>query len=88
MARNNNRDRVRAIGEADGARGVGVADAAGEFAVRNSFAVRDFAKAVPNFLLKFCACGREGQVEVFQLAGEISAKLADGLPQPSRIFLP
>src|SRR2546423_6701304 len=70
VARDDHRDRVAAVGEADGADGPGVAEAAGERAVGGRLAGRDLAQHRPHALLELSPVGRELQGEVGALAGE------------------
>src|SRR5438477_12527215 len=88
MAGNNDGNRVRAIRQADGARSLGIADVTCKFAIRDCFAIRNFTETAPNIILKLCTFRSERNDKFFQLAGEVSAKLADSLFQRSRDVVP
>ncbi len=55
MAGDDDGNGIGAVGQSHSARGVGVADAASEFAVGDGFTVRDFNEFAPDFLLEWCA---------------------------------
>ncbi len=76
MAGNHDRDWVRSIGQADCTGRVWVADAFGERAIRNRFAVGDLAEFIPDLLLKGCAFGRKWEIEGFQFSGKVGSKLS------------
>ena len=57
MAGNQNRNRVRAAGAADGPNGLRFANGAGDFTVTFGLAAGDFSQGVPNLPLKRCAAG-------------------------------
>src|SRR5438132_172992 len=88
MAGNDDGNRIGAIRQADCTRGFGIADAVCEFAIRDCFSVRDFTEMAPNIFLKRSTFRSEANVEFFQLAGEVGAKLADRLFQRIRALVP
>jgi hypothetical protein len=79
VARDDDGERVGAIGEADGAGGVGVAEAGGEGAVGGGFGVGDFAEEGPDLRLERGALGVERDGEVLAGAGEVGLELFGGL---------
>jgi hypothetical protein len=70
MARNDDRDRIGAIGASHCARGVGRSDAPREFAVRDGLAIRNVAQLAPDALMEGRAFGRERKIELSQFARE------------------
>jgi hypothetical protein len=81
-------NRIGAVGQADCPRSVGIAEAAGELAVRDGFSVGDFAESFPDGELEYCARGREREIEIFQVSREVGAELTDGFLQAFRVFMP
>src|SRR5690348_4667135 len=77
MAGNDDRDRVAPAGAADGARGR--ADCRSEIAVAAGFAIGDLLHRRPDAVFERRAHRRERQIEMRQLALEISLELARGL---------
>src|SRR5438132_9015795 len=59
-----------------------------EDGIRDCFSVRDFTEMAPNIFLKRSTFRSEANVEFFQLAGEVGAKLADRLFQCIRALVP
>ncbi len=88
MTRNHDRDRVGAIGEAYGPTGFRISDSVGQLTVGNGRAVRNLAEAAPDSELKRGTLGRELQIEILQLAGEISMQLTNSLAERSSVFFP
>ena len=88
MARNDDGNGIRTVGEADGAWRIGIADAASEFSVGDGFTVGDFAEFFPNLLLEQRAFRRQQEIKVFKFSGEVGAELADGFGETGRIFDP
>jgi hypothetical protein len=79
---------IGAVGEADGTRRVGIADASGEFSIGDGFAVRNITQTPPHILLKGRALGSEWKFEGFEVSGEVGAELADSFLQWTRVLSP
>src|SRR5579862_3143928 len=88
MARNDDGNRIRSVGQAHGSRGVWISEPARQLAIGSGLAVRNCLKHLPDAKLKIGADQRQWQVEISQLAGKISAQLADGFVEGRRIFAP
>src|SRR5580658_4353696 len=88
MTRDHDGDWIGAVGKTYGSRSFRISDSPRQFAVGNCLAVRNVAKAPPDFELEWRALGRELQIEVFQLSSEISFELADGFAVRSAVFYP
>src|SRR5436190_18021589 len=74
VARDDDRDGVRAVGEPDRTGGgVGLAETSGDLAVRRGVAVADLGQLVPDRLLPHAAHGGQWQVEVLEVTGEVVA---------------
>src|SRR4051795_3982961 len=69
VARDDDRDRVAAVGQADGARGgVGLAEPPRDLAVRRGVAVADREQLAPDRALELAAGRVERQVELLEVA--------------------
>ena len=80
MARNNNWQSVRPIGDTHGPRDAWVvAQALRNVGVRNRFSIRDLAQFIPDFDLELRAVFRQWQVELGPFAREILRELSFGL---------
>src|SRR5580698_9822121 len=88
MTRNNDRDRVGAIGTSHRAEGVGRSDASRQFAVRDGLAIRNIAELAPDAAVESRAFGRQRQIKLPQLAGEKGSQLTDGFAKRRRVFAP
>ena len=88
MAGNHNWNWVRAVGQANGARGVRIADPSGQFTVRDSLPVGNFAQTLPDRELERCALRHKRQVEGFQFAGEVGQELTNSFAQVLRTLTP
>ena len=75
VARDDDRDRVPAVGVADSARRPGSIDPAGQLAVADRLAEGDAAQLRPHATLELRARGCERQVEVGQVPGEVAVEL-------------
>src|SRR5467141_5064037 len=75
MTRDDDRDRVLAVGDADSARGVLVAEQFGERAVARGRAVGDLPQGVPYAMFECRAEGFERQVECGTRACEVFLEL-------------
>ena len=75
MTRDDDRDRILAVREADRARRVLIAEEFGERAVARGRAVRDLPQRVPHAVLECRAEGFERQFEAGTCAGEILFEL-------------
>src|SRR6267378_6520135 len=75
MTRDDDWDRVPTVGDADGTRGVLVAEEFGERAVARGRAVGDLPQGVPHAVLECRAEGFEWQVERGARAGEVFLEL-------------
>src|SRR5690606_17363489 len=78
MAGNHDGNGIAAVGEAHGARGIGIAERGGQRAVGGRLAVFDAAQALPDAALELRAAGIERQVELRARAGEIFLELFTG----------
>lgn len=81
-------DRVGAVGGADRARGVAVADPGREFAVGDRLAIGDRNQLLPDRLLKRCAVRAQRQVEIKSFAGKIVVELAECFGKRRLVFDP
>jgi hypothetical protein len=77
MARNDDWNGIRSIGQANCAAGIRVTDALCELTVRNRLPIRNETEFSPHFLLKRSALGRKRQVEMLKLSPKIGAELAN-----------
>jgi len=78
MARDDDADRVAAVGQADRARRRGPADLLGELPVRDRLPIRDLPQGRPDAALERGPVQGERQVELGQLAREIGRELLGG----------
>ena len=85
MARNDDRDRVAAVGQPHGTCRARGTDLFGDLAVRPGFPIRDCQQRLPDPALKFAAPQIELNLEVDELAGEIGVQLLDGGAESPRI---
>src|SRR5579859_2462555 len=88
MARNNDRDGIGTVRQADGARSSRVTEVARELAVGGRLAKRNVQQGVPDALLEFGSLRLQSQIETLQFAGEEGAELTDRLAQWGWILLP
>src|SRR4051794_10780632 len=88
MAGDHDRQRVAAVGGADGAAGGGPADRAGELAVARRLAVRDREQSRPHGALERRPARRERQVEARPLPGEVFGELRGGRAQAALVAHP
>jgi hypothetical protein len=73
VTRNDDCDRIRSVGESDGADCRGAADALGEFTVRSRRTAGNLAQSPPDFALKCGASGLDGQiVDDTKVSGEVT----------------
>src|SRR5262245_62591864 len=78
MTRHDDRNRILAIGRADGTRVLGLAEPARERAVARGAAVGDLAQQCPNASLEFRSFGIEGKIETRARPREILRELPGG----------
>src|SRR5271165_4571400 len=88
VARDDDRDRVLAIGGSDCPAGAGLADTPGQLGIRDGRAVRDFAQLMPDSPLKRCSRQIECEVKAGRDAIEISLELAADLAENGIILDP
>src|SRR3546814_16491196 len=82
MARDDDRDRVASVGQADRARRrIGVPQASGDLPIGRGLTVLDLQELVPDPLLEVGPVRIEGQVELGELPGEGGRQLARRLDQ-------
>src|SRR5918994_2772204 len=88
VARHDDRDRVAAVGEADGADLARVAERERERAVGGRLAIRDAEQQVPDAALEGGPGGAQLELELRALAGEVLGELAGRLGERLRVVLP
>ncbi len=83
MAGDDDRNRVLAVGGTYRSGSFGIADAAGEFLVRNRLAVWNLLQLPPDFALERRSLWRERQVELSAAAREVLMELFHGVGERS-----
>ncbi len=86
MARDDDRNRILAIRQADGANGRGLADCLCLLAVAASLAVRNFCESLPCPELKWGATHIKGYLKVAELSGKVSVELGNDGGEMDRIL--
>ena len=84
MTRQDDGDRIAAIGEPDRARSAGIAEISRQLAIAPSLAVRNLAQRRPDSLLKRRTMKLERQVKLATCGREIFAQLLRCYPQCAR----
>jgi hypothetical protein len=87
VARNDDRNRIGSIRQADRAARVWTADSPRQFTVRDRLAMEDLQQFVPDLPLKGRAFGGEVNVEGLEFSSKIRAKLANRITQCGRVFM-
>src|SRR5215207_10009892 len=88
VARDDDRDRVAAVGETDRAHGARVAELVGERTVGRRLAVGDLEQQRPHALLEGRSGRAELELELRALAGEVLGELPGGPGERGRVVLP
>src|SRR5262245_48284950 len=82
VARDDDRDRVAAVGESDGpGGGVGLAEPLRDLAVRRGVAVPDLQQLTPDGPLEVAPLRVEREIELLEVTVEVGIQLAHGLDQ-------
>lgn len=81
MTGNHDRERIFAVGGADGPTRFGRADRLGQIQVAPGLAERYFPQSAPNFFLKFVPARLQRKLKLSSLASEILTELSLGVEQ-------
>jgi hypothetical protein len=88
VAGEDDRDRVAAVGHADGPARAGTAEPGGELPVAGGVAVGDVGEQLPHLPLEAGAAERDGEVEDGEVAGEVGVQLLDRARERRRVGEP
>lgn len=88
MARHDDRNGIRTVGEPDRAGGFGIAEFASDLAVADRFTVGDLLQAAPHEQLKIGSVQDQWHIEILQIAGKIRFELTDDVLERLLVIIP